>query len=321
MKTQGSSLPKDCFTLILQRCFILYVLAAVVFLGLINHKKVIYKTLDRWQRSPEHLIEFARGKVPFNLFRLRYDIRYYQNLIKVAPNLATAYSDIGFCYYYLGELDKAIAYHKKAISLDPKLFGLHYNLGQIYFQKGNIKEAVKSFEKAIEVGFDAHSLQTRVITPFEKGDSAELGDNAVILQKGYSQCYQMIIKGYEQLNDYQNILVKSIEAIKTNPGNEDIFYYYAGLASFKLKDYKNAAVFLIESLKLNPKRVETYHYLGLVFHETGKEETSQEILKEEKRLEALARALEDEINYFTQDLYYYPSFLVGKYEGKAYLRM
>ena len=80
---------------------------------------------------------------------LKY-IRYYHLVDEIIPNRDDVQSMLGFCYYYAGNLKKAIKFYRKAISLNPNYFYNYYNLGLIYYQQDDQKNAQMFFVKALQ---------------------------------------------------------------------------------------------------------------------------------------------------------------------------
>ena len=75
----------------------------------------------------------------------QYDdsIAICQEILKLDPDYAKVYFNLGLVYEEQGDWDKAIAQHRKAIDLNPDDYMVHYNLARAY-------DAVKDGSKAIE---------------------------------------------------------------------------------------------------------------------------------------------------------------------------
>ena len=184
------------FPFLVRRCFTAYIVVTLIVLLSVDHRKVILKTLDYLQDMPLYLVEYAQGKTAFDAPKMRFALRYYQNLNKLFPQSAGAYSTIGFCYYHLGEYKKSIIYYKKAISLRGDLFGLYHNLGFVYWRIGRWRDAIQSFKKAAEAPPEKTVLYPGVIDPYftftqrlDKYDDLGQARMAAI-KMGYARCYK-----------------------------------------------------------------------------------------------------------------------------------
>jgi tetratricopeptide (TPR) repeat protein len=65
----------------------------------------------------------------------------YDQVIRLDPKHAFAYSYRGSAYRHKGEYDRAIADFDQAIKLDPKLVYAYNNRGNVYFLKGEYDRA------------------------------------------------------------------------------------------------------------------------------------------------------------------------------------
>ena len=103
----------------------------------------------------------------------RYDaaIESYRKAIKIKPDDADAYANLGDALREKGELHEAIASCEKAIKLRPNLFGAYNNLGMALKDKGELDAAIDSCKKAIKIKPDyADAYYNMGIALKEKGD-------------------------------------------------------------------------------------------------------------------------------------------------------
>ena len=57
----------------------------------------------------------------------------YQEIIKLQPQMAEAYANLGNIYYQQSKLDRATTAYEKAVKLKPELAGPNFFLGVIFF--------------------------------------------------------------------------------------------------------------------------------------------------------------------------------------------
>ncbi len=86
----------------------------------------------------------------------RYDdsITICQEILKLDPDYAKVYFNLGLVHEEQGEWDQAIEQHRKALELNPDDFQGHYNLARGY-------DAVKDGSKAMEHIRKAESIADR----------------------------------------------------------------------------------------------------------------------------------------------------------------
>ncbi len=139
----------------------------------------------------EPLVEFieSHGQKNNGQIRSQY-VEYYEKVVEFVPDQADAYALLGFCYYYLGETQKAVSAYQRAMFLNPRFFWSAYSLGVIYFKSKEYVSALAAFKSAL-----AASPETTLAT------------------LRYSQVYRPLIRIVEpQLpmrlqNGYQNIYI------------------------------------------------------------------------------------------------------------------
>lgn len=76
---------------------------------------------------------------------------YYEKLAEYMPQRFEAHAMLGFCYYYAGKSEEAIASLSRAMQLDPDYFWTPYNLGVIYFHQGRYQQAAAMLKRALSL--------------------------------------------------------------------------------------------------------------------------------------------------------------------------
>lgn len=76
---------------------------------------------------------------------------YYQMANQLLPDIDSAHYLLGYCEYYRGNLDEALAQYKRSIDLDPYFFWSYYNLGVIYFRQGDFLNSAEVLSRAFSL--------------------------------------------------------------------------------------------------------------------------------------------------------------------------
>ena len=234
-----------------KRCLVLCLLALLILWVNVKHDKVIFKAQNHLLTASSYLTGYAEGRNSFDRVALYHAVRYYRNVVKLLPDSGTGHGALAYCYYCLGDQDKAMRHYQKAAILESDFFGFYYNLGLILFQTGRYPEAIKALEEAVSISPLETVFYGVVISPYKKDVQ---GDRMKEIKRGYAKCYEMIVLSYERLDDFDEVLAAAKLGINYSPDNKDFFYYYAGMASYKFGEYQKAVFFLRESIKLNPSR-------------------------------------------------------------------
>ena len=94
------------------------------------------------------VVAVERGQ-PLDPKTLSAYLRYFKEVARLSPQRADAVGMQGFCYYHLGQYDRAVEAYKKAIGLAPQFFGFHYNLAVVNFKIGQYAKAADELNKML----------------------------------------------------------------------------------------------------------------------------------------------------------------------------
>jgi len=78
-------------------------------------------------------------------------IEYYKKAVKIDPNFAFAYDNMGICYRRLEQYDQAIDAYEKSLKIDPNGLMPLQNIAVVYSYKKDYKKAVKTYEKLAQI--------------------------------------------------------------------------------------------------------------------------------------------------------------------------
>ncbi|VAX37652.1 hypothetical protein MNBD_UNCLBAC01-1652 [hydrothermal vent metagenome] len=176
-----------------RRTIVLYIVAFLLagFLFDFSNAKntVQLKILNRFR--PESVMDLV------NKEKLQDYVFYYQKVAEYIPNRADAYGLLGYCYYHLGQKQKAISAYEHAIKINPQFFWFHYNLSMIYFKDGEYQQAYEILKKTIKTKPQAVMAyiqwSKRIYLPIVL-KKVEGGEYSVEqeLKGAYQQCYKLL---------------------------------------------------------------------------------------------------------------------------------
>jgi tetratricopeptide (TPR) repeat protein len=84
----------------------------------------------------------------------RYDdaIKWYSEAVKLAPNDPDVSTDLGICYYYTNQPDKALEQFDRSLKLDPRHTKTLLNVGIVKaFGKQDLDGALQAWQKVLEI--------------------------------------------------------------------------------------------------------------------------------------------------------------------------
>ena len=88
----------------------------------------------------------------------RYDdaITWYQDALKLTPNDVNLSTDLGVCYYYTNQADKALLQLSHSLSIEPKHTKTLLNMGIVKaFGKQDLEGATKAWQQVVEIAPDS----------------------------------------------------------------------------------------------------------------------------------------------------------------------
>ena len=102
--------------------------------------------------------------------RLQEALCHYKEAIRIHPNFADAYSNMGNTLKEMQDINGAMQCYSRAIQINPAFADAHSNLASIYKDSGNVLEAISSYRMALKLKPDfpdafcnlAHCLQVNM---------------------------------------------------------------------------------------------------------------------------------------------------------------
>ncbi|BDQ33277.1 hypothetical protein JCM14722_08190 [Pseudodesulfovibrio portus] len=139
--------------------------------------------------------------------------------------------ELGECYLFMGELDKAEEYYKKAVSSN----GIHpdpyIGLATVAIQRGDLENAMAMYEKAHNIEPTDKSLSGIGLIKMENGDKEGafplFMEAARMNPENMVALFSIIRLGHE-LDRVIEIIPSLVSALEVNPGKHEVRYSLAG---------------------------------------------------------------------------------------------
>ncbi len=261
---------------LISRVLVLYVLIIGISLYVFNVQNILdsqrTEQLNEIMPSFGYLNAYEEKQGAFDKEKADAYIRYYEKVNEFLPNQADVYSALGFCYYYAGKKDKAIAFFKKAIEVNPHVFWFDYNLGVIYYKQAQYAKSAQYLKSAIEkkpelaLAFAGYSRVYRRIAHRVANYKERLEHG---ITQGYDDAFALLTLSYYRQQDYAQAYAIAGYAYQISEERKDFFLYYAGMASFKMREFTKAAYFFKELLKIDADNRDALFHLALSLRELG----------------------------------------------------
>ena len=192
----------------------------------------------------------------------------YQAAVKLMPETAELYGNLGIAYYLERDYPKAVEACRQALKRKPGLEGPNLYLGMSYIRMSQFADSIKPLQKAItinpklklaymnlgvsynEVGKSEEALQV-----LQKAEKVFPDDEDILYSLG-SQHYEMMFKAYKKMATvapnsyrYDQVLGKSFE---------------------ERQEFGNAIVEYKQALKTNPQAPGLHGALGNIYWIAGR---------------------------------------------------
>lgn len=256
------------------RTWFLYVAVAVVSLLVVDEGSVRLYRLDRERMPLNYFHALTRGEAPVDEAKLRRYVRYYRTVLEVLPDDDAARGMLGYCYYYLGDKDRAIRHLEMAVSDNKYYFWFDYTLALLYYQKGEYARAAELLQAAIETSHLQAFVYIGRARAFnyraDDGTYRELMGPLIEDPKEYivpryhrgkEEALKLLVLILDQLGQDKNLLTAAIQSLQYPIEDQAFFFYYAGKAASAMGAYSRAVPLLTRAIEMNPLRPEPYRML------------------------------------------------------------
>jgi tetratricopeptide (TPR) repeat protein len=124
----------------------------------LHAKKYFADALDYYQaaNAKEPTAQRMNKVGMMNLLLMRIDAatKDFERAIKMDPNYADAYNNLGAAYYQDHQVKQAVKQYKKAIALFPESATYHSNLGTAYMERKEFDKAASEYARALQIDPD-----------------------------------------------------------------------------------------------------------------------------------------------------------------------
>lgn len=107
----------------------------------------------------EAKVRFERGLEYAYAGRLDEAVSEYEASIRLNPDVAEVYNNLGFIYFDKGDLPKAVFYHRKSLEINPYLANGYYGLALALESSGDNKGALVHWKRYLALSFDEQWIE------------------------------------------------------------------------------------------------------------------------------------------------------------------
>jgi len=152
-------------------------------------------------------------------------IDFYKRALKIKPNYAEAYFNLGHAFKSEGDLEGAVGSYKQALKLKPDYAEAYNNIGNALKDKGDLREAIVSYKQAINIKPNyANAYNNMGNTLKDKGDLEAAVDSykqALKIKPDYAKIYYNMGISLKDKGNPEEALDSFKQALKIKPDYAD----------------------------------------------------------------------------------------------------
>ncbi len=181
----------------------------------------------------------------------RDSIEFYKVALKIKPDFAKAWSNLGAAYTHKGLDQKALKTLRKALEYDPDFAEAHVNIGNLYYKDGRFKKAEEHYRAALKHGEQVYY---------------------------YNFLLGMVHLRQDEPDKAAKYFRRSIRRRRNNPGA----FNGLGMSFFAKGELGEARKFFLKAIELDPDHEEASKNLKILELKQEHEKRNTELAYEER---------------------------------------
>jgi len=188
-----------------------------VFSALIKERNETYfrakmTELNLKKPAPEYLVKFIFDVDRQSPGALNDYIKFYELVSKYFPDTAEVYGLTGYCYFYLGEYQKAKEFFIQANKLMPDHFWFIFNVVMVSLKMNNLEEAKVYLQLVNQLNYDAFEKTLQSIP------ESIIYQDILSRVEGASLDYlrKNLVQGYQAMDQMEKNSQRLSEFVKRN---------------------------------------------------------------------------------------------------------
>lgn len=227
----------------------------------------------------------------------------FRQAVKLKPDYAIAYGNLGLALHDQGKLDEAEANLHKALKLNPDFAEAHNNLGMTFHSSGRPDEAEACFRQAIKLNPDyTKAFNNLGLALHDQGklDEAEANLNkALTLTPDFADTYINLGIILNSQGKLEEAVASYRQALTLRPDYAEA-HYNLGITLGDQGKLAESETSLRQALKLNPDYTEAYNNLGLTLHSSGKLDEAETCFRQALKLNPDSAKVYKSLSLFTK---------------------
>jgi tetratricopeptide (TPR) repeat protein len=174
----------------------------------------------------------------------------YRAALKLKPQIAEAWVNLGLDLYVMNKNDEAIAAFEQALKRKPELLGANLFLGMAYLRDSQSQKAIAPLKKVVSLY--PKELKAYINLSYAYQESGHVEDSARILEKANELFPNNTEVLYNLGKSYTKLMEKSFERMAALDSDSYRFHQIMGDSYELRKDYPNAQAEYLKALQKSP---------------------------------------------------------------------
>ena len=236
-------------------------------------QQALSETTQMLELFPNSVILFnIAGAANAGLMQFDAAIASYSHAIKIKPDYAEAYNNMGNALRDKGDPETAIVNYKQAININPDYAEAYYNLGIILQDKNNLDAAISNYKQALKIKPDYAEAYNNMGNALKYQNNLEAAilsyTEALKLKPDYAEAYNNMGGALHDKGDSEAAIGSYMQAIKIKPDYTEA-YFNMGNTLKNMGNLTSALDCYNQAVRIRPNYAEAYNNMGNTLKEKG----------------------------------------------------
>lgn len=228
------------------------------------------------------LIAFAKHKKNTTVDWKKYK-NYFEMILQNNFDDVMTKNMLGYTYYFMGNEEKAQRMFEDSFFTGyQNCFWASYNLGVLNYKKGLYQQASNYLKKTININLvgSVEVMKSSIVYHqiFASPEFTYNIDEEIL--DALSSAYILMAATMINLGQFeQAVKVCSLAMQNSQIRRKEAFFYYAGVAFFKLGVFDKAILFFQKHLEIEKNNPLVYSYMSQIYESVGRKEDSVKLFK------------------------------------------
>lgn len=210
-------------------------------------------------------IFFQQGNQSLMAGDFQQAVEHYRQAVKLKPDFADAYCNMGVALKEIEEFDAAIDGYQHALSITPEDAEIHNNLGEVFYIQRNLNAAVASFRQAIKLNANLPLVHQNLALTFKAQDNLAAAivhyELAAKLSPDNREWHKQLGILFQILNRQDKAIEHYQQAIALSPELVDDVYSNLGVIFQEQRNFDKAIVYMQKAFAAFPNYIELFDRL------------------------------------------------------------